>query len=227
MNRLSARHLPQQEFSSKPIGVAAAMLEKMSFPYELPVLPYPTDALSPVISEKTLRFHYDKHHQGYVDALNKAIGDTEFQDMPIRELIRSTAGKPDKETIFNNAAQAWNHAFYWDSLSPRGGGEPPAALKPMIESSFGSVQAFKQALTEVAMTQFGSGWAWLVLDGQKLRVEKTGNADNPLVRGQIPLLAIDVWEHAYYLDYQNQRRDHVAGVIENLLNWDLAAGNLA
>jgi len=227
MNSLSARHPLQGEFPSEPTGVATAMLESMAFPYDLPVLPYPTDALSPVISEKTLRFHYDKHHQAYIDALNKAIDDTEFQAMTLKSLIRTTAGKPDKDVIFNNAAQAWNHAFYWDSLSPRGGGEPPAMLKQMIEASFGSVQACKKALAEAAMSQFGSGWAWLVLGDKKIRVVKTGDADNPMTRGQVPLLAIDVWEHAYYLDYQNRRKDYVSGVIEDLLNWDFAASNLA
>lgn len=227
MNSLPARYPLQRDFPLEPIGVATAMLESMAFPYELPALPYPTDALSAVISEKTLRFHYDKHHKAYIDALNKAIDDTEFQAMPLRALILATAGKPDKDVIFNNAAQTWNHAFYWDSLSPGGGGEPPAMLKQMIEASFGSVQACRQALTEAAMSQFGSGWAWLVLDSKKLRVVKTGDADNPMIRGQIPLLAIDVWEHAYYLDYQNRRKDYVAGVIEDLLNWDFAASNLA
>lgn len=207
-------------------GVSTAMLEHMGFPYELPALPYALDALSPFISETTLRFHYGKHHQAYIDALNKAIDDTEFQAMPLKALIRATAGKPDQAALFNNAAQTWNHAFYWDSLSPEGG-EPPPALKRMIEASFGSVEACKQALTEAAVTQFGSGWAWLVLDGKTISVMKTGGADNPLTRGVTPLLAVDVWEHAYYLDYQNRRKDHVAGVIEKLLNWNFAASNLA
>jgi len=205
---------------------STAMLEHMGFPYELPALPYALDALSPFISETTLRFHYGKHHQAYIDALNKAIDDTEFQAMPLKALIRATAGKSDQAALFNNAAQTWNHAFYWDSLSPEGG-EPPPALKRRIEASFGSVEACKQALTEAAVTQFGSGWAWLVLDGKTISVMKTGGADNPLTRGVTPLLAVDVWEHAYYLDYQNRRKDHVAGVIEKLLNWNFAASNLA
>lgn len=206
---------------------STTMLEHLGFPYELPALPYALDALSPFISETTLRFHYGKHHQAYIDALNKAIDDTEFQAMPLKALIRATAGKPDQAALFNNAAQTWNHAFYWDSLSPEGGGEPPPALKRMIEASFGSVEACKQALTEAAVTQFGSGWAWLVLDGKTIRVMKTGGADNPLTRDVTPLLAVDVWEHAYYLDYQNRRKDHVAGVIEKRLNWNFAASNLA
>lgn len=213
--------------ASDHAGVSTAMLEHLSFPYELPALPYALDALSPFISETTLRFHYGKHHQAYIDALNKAIDDTEFQAMPLKALIRATAGKPDQAALFNNAAQTWNHAFYWDSLTPEGGGEPPRALKRMIEASFGSVEACKQALTEAAVTQFGSGWAWLVLDGKTIRVMKTGEADNPLTRGVTPLLAVDVWEHAYYLDYQNRRKDYVAGVIEKRLNWNFAASNLA
>ncbi|MDO9007158.1 MAG: superoxide dismutase [Thiobacillus sp.] len=203
------------------------MLENMAFPYDLPALPYPQDALSPYISETTLRFHYGKHHQTYIDALNRAIDDTEFQAMPLKALIRATAGKAEQTALFNNAAQTWNHAFYWDSLAPAGGGEPPPALKRMIEASFGSVEACKQALSEAAMTQFGSGWAWLVLDGKKISVMKTNGADNPLTCDKTPLLAIDVWEHAYYLDYHNRRKDHVVSVIDKLLNWNFAASNLA
>lgn len=213
--------------SSDHAGISTAMLEHMGFPYELPALPYPLDALSPFISETTLRFHYGKHHKTYIDALNKAIDDTEFEAMPLRALIQATAGKPEQATLFNNAAQAWKHAFYWDSLAPGGAGEPPPMLKRMIDASFGSVEACKQALTEAASTHFGSGWAWLVLDGRKISVVKTRDADNPLTRGMTPLLAIDVWEHAYYLDYQNRRKDHATGVIEHLINWNFAASNLA
>jgi superoxide dismutase, Fe-Mn family len=217
---------PQAGPDSGRAATSTARLENTGFPYELPALPYAEDALSPFISDTTLRFHHGKHHQAYIDALNKAIDDTEFEAMPLRALIRATAGKLEHAAIFNNAAQAWNHAFYWDSLSPRGGGDPPAALKKMIDASFGSVAACKQALAEAAVAQFGSGWAWLVLDGKTLSVAKTGNADNPLIHGLTPLLAIDVWEHAYYLDYQNRRKDHVAGVVEKLIHWDFAAGNL-
>lgn len=222
-----ARHPLQRNFPTEPVGIATAMLESMAFPYVLPVLPYPTGALSPVISERTLRLHYDNHHQAYIDALNRAIEGTEFQAMPLKSLIQATAGKPGLEVIFDNAAQAWNHAFYWDSLSPRGGGDPPAILKQMIEASFGSVEACRRALTEAAMARFGAGWAWLVLEGRKVSVVKTADADTPMIRGLVPLLAIDVWEHAYYLDYHNRRKDHVAGVIEDLINWDFAASNLA
>ncbi len=147
--------------------------------YVLPPLPYAEDALAPVISANTISFHYGKHHKGYVDNLNKLIAGTEFAGLPLEKIITQTAGKADKIAIFNNAAQAWNHAFYWNSLTPNGGGEPPAALKVKIEASFGSVDACKKELAAAATTQFGSGWAWLVLDGDKLKVIKTSNADSP------------------------------------------------
>ncbi len=215
------------DVSLAPSWISTAMLENMRFPYELPALPYALDELSPFISENTLRFHHGRHHQAYIDALNQAIDDTEFEAMPLRALIRATAAKTGHAAVFNNAAQAWNHAFYWDSLRPPGGGEPPPVLRQMIEASFGSVAACKEALTDAAVTQFGTGWAWLVLEDGRIRVMKTGEADNPLTRAAIPLLAIDVWEHAYYLDYQNRRKDHVAGVVDHLLNWDFAASHLA
>jgi superoxide dismutase, Fe-Mn family len=193
----------------------------------LPTLPYADNSLEPVISAKTISFHYGKHHKGYVDNLNKLIAETEFADMPLEKIITETAGKADKTAIFNNAAQAWNHAFYWQCLKPKGGGEPPSVLKKKIEASFGSLDACKKELTTAATTQFGSGWAWLVLDGAKLKVVKTGNADLPLTKGTKPLLTIDVWEHAYYLDYQNRRADYVIAVLDKLINWDFAAENFS
>jgi Fe-Mn family superoxide dismutase len=228
LQRLS-RPAPRDALSAaaqETCGISTAMVEAMRFPYELPALPYARDALSPFISETVLRFRR-KHHQAYIDALNQAIDDTEFQAMPIRAIIRATAGKPGQTAIFSNAAQTWNHAFYWDSLTPQGGGDPPHALKRMIEASFGTVAACTLELAQAAMTPFGTGWAWLVLDDGKISVMKTGEADNPLTRGMTPLLAIDVWEHAYYLDYQNRRKDYVAGVIDRLINWNFAARNLA
>jgi Fe-Mn family superoxide dismutase len=194
--------------------------------YVLPPLPYAQDALEPIISAKTISFHYGKHHKAYVDNLNKAIVGTEFAGMPLEKIIIETAGKADKAAIFNNASQAWNHMFYWNSLTPNGGGEPPAALKQKIEASFGSVDACKKELATAATTQFGSGWAWLVLDGDKLKVIKTSNADSPLTKGMKPLLTIDVWEHAYYLDYQNRRVDYVNAVLDKLINWNFAAENI-
>ncbi len=193
----------------------------------LPALPYPENALEPVISARTIGFHYGKHHKGYLDNLNKLIANTELADLPLEKIITATAGKSEKTAIFNNAAQSWNHNFYWKGLKPKGGGEPPAALKKQIETSFGSLEACKKELATAAMTQFGSGWAWLVRDGQKLKVIKTANADTPLEKGMKPLWVIDVWEHAYYLDYQNRRADYVSAVLEKLMNWDFIAKNLS
>jgi Fe-Mn family superoxide dismutase len=194
--------------------------------FVLPPLPYAENALEPVISAKTIGFHYGKHHKGYVDNLNKLVVDTEFAGMPLEEIITATAGKADKAAVFNNASQAWNHTFYWNSLVQNGGGEPPAVLKTKIEASFGTVDACKKELAVAATTQFGSGWAWLVLDGDKLKVVKTGNADSPLTKGMKPLLVIDVWEHAYYLDYQNRRADYVSALLDKLINWNFVADNL-
>ncbi len=195
-------------------------------PHALPPLPYADDALAPVISAQTIGVHHGKHHKAYVDNLNKLIAGTDLADAPLEKIIAATAGKADKAAIFNNAAQVWNHTFYWQSMRPQGGAIP-AALKDKIEASFGGVDAFKKELAAAAVSQFGSGWAWLVADGGKLRIVKTGNADCPLTQGLRPLLTIDVWEHAYYLDYQNRRADYVNAVIEKLLYWEFAAGNLA
>ena len=193
----------------------------------LPPLPYADNALDPVISTNTISFHYGKHHKGYVDNLNKLIAETEFADMTLEKIITKTAGKADKTAIFNNAAQAWNHTFYWRSLKPKGGGEPPAALKKKIEASFGTLDVCKKELATAAMAQFGSGWVWLVLDGGNIKMVKTANADLPLIKkGLKPLLTIDVWEHAYYLDYQNRRADYVNAVLDKLINWNFAAENL-
>jgi Fe-Mn family superoxide dismutase len=192
----------------------------------LPPLPYSVDALEPVISAKTLSFHHGKHHNAYVENTNKLIVGTELADLPLDQIVTATVGKAGRESIFNNAAQAWNHGFYWHCLTPRGGGQPPTALKNKMESAFGSVDACKKELANSAVAQFGSGWAWLALEGSNLKVVKTANADTPFARGLTPLLAIDVWEHAYYLDYQNKRVDHVNAVIDKLMNWQFAAGNL-
>jgi superoxide dismutase, Fe-Mn family len=196
--------------------------------HALPSLPYPENALEPVISAKTIGFHYGKHHKGYVDVLNKLTANTEYADMMLEKIIAATAGKADTTPIFNAAAQIWNHTFYWSSLKPRSGGKPTGELAKRIDASFGNFDTFKTELTQAATGQFGSGWAWLVQDGEKLKVVKTANANNPLTEtGVKPLLTIDVWEHAYYLDYQNKRADYVAAVIEKLLNWDFVAENLA
>jgi len=187
----------------------------------LPDLPYAQNALEPVISARTLEFHYGKHHQGYVNKLNDAIKGTPMEGMSLEEIIAATANDAGQAGVFNNAAQVWNHSLYWKSLKP-GGSPMPAELTAAIEQSFGSVDEFKSQLAQAAGSQFGSGWAWLVKEGDSLKVVKTSNAQCPLTAGQTPLLTIDVWEHAYYLDYQNRRGDYVAAVIDKLLNWEFA-----
>ena len=195
--------------------------------HALSPLPYGPEALAPVISAKTLSYHYGQHHKGYVDKLNGLLAGTAFADLPLKELIVRTAGKPEHTDIFNNAAQAWNHTFYWRSLrAPQGADQLPMALAQRINAAFGDLAALKRDLANAAISQFGSGWAWLVLDGENLRVMKTGNSDNPLPQRLKPLLAIDVWEHAYYLDYQNRRAEHVHALIDRLLNWNFATDNL-
>jgi superoxide dismutase, Fe-Mn family len=192
----------------------------------LPPLPWAENALEPVVSAKTISFHYGKHHKTYVDTVNKLITGTEYADMTLERLIGATAGKTDKAGIFNNAAQVWNHTFYWNSLRPKGGGEPPALLRQKIEAAFGSVDACKKELSAAAVAQFGSGWAWLVADAGKLKIVKTADAETPITRGLKPLLTVDVWEHAYYLDYQNKRADYVNAVLDKLINWEFAEKNL-
>ena len=225
--------LGRRDFLMAAAGTAAALATgtvcrtaRAASPLALPPLPYAENALEPVISAKTISFHYGKHHKTYVDNLNKLAAGTEYADMPLEKIIAATAGKPEKTAIFNNAAQAWNHTFYWNSMKPGGGGDPPAALKQRIEASFGSVDACKKELAAAAVSQFGSGWAWLVLDGDKLKVVKTANANDPLTTGVTPLVTVDVWEHAYYLDYQNRRADYVGAVLDKLINWEFALRNL-
>uniref|UniRef100_Q3ARZ5 Superoxide dismutase n=1 Tax=Chlorobium chlorochromatii (strain CaD3) TaxID=340177 RepID=Q3ARZ5_CHLCH len=195
--------------------------------YQQPPLPYADTALEPHISANTLSFHYGKHHVTYITNYNNLVAGTPFESMSLEEVIMQTANDAAKVAIFNNAAQAWNHTFYWNCLSPNGGGKPTGALADKIEADFGSFDKFKEELKNAAVTQFGSGWAWLVLEGETLKIVKTGNAQTPLTSAQKPLLTIDVWEHAYYLDFQNRRPDYVSAVIENLLNWEFAAANFA
>jgi len=211
---------------SKPLDPAKASSGDTPATHFLPPLPYPSNALEPVISAKTVSFHYGKHHKDYVDKLNKLVTGTPFAELSLEALILRTAGKPEHVAVFNNAAQAWNHSFYWRSLSPGGAKNLPAALNGLVRTSFGDVSALKEELAKAATDQFGSGWAWLVLDGTELRVTRTGNGDDPLPTHMKPLLAIDVWEHAYYLDYQNRRADHVHAILDNLINWEFAARNL-
>jgi len=191
--------------------------------FTLPKLPFDYDALSPHMSADTLKFHHDKHHKAYVDKLNKAIEGTPYAQLSLGEIVQKSWRK-DSE-VFNNAGQHWNHSFFWQCLTPDGGGQPTGDLKRQIEKDFGDVAAFQKEFADKAVKQFGSGWAWLVLDGQTLRVVTTSNADSPLTTPQRALLTLDVWEHAYYLDYQERRPDHLAAAIGNLLNWDFAAQN--
>ena len=193
---------------------------------DLPPLPYPKDALAPVISTQTLEFHHGKHHQAYVTNTNKLIAGTDLESADLETLIRKTAGDPAKAGLFNNAAQVWNHTFYWHCLKPNGGGKPTGAIAGRIQADFGSYEKFLEDFKNAAVTQFGSGWAWLALAGGKLEILKTANADTPLVHGKKALLTVDVWEHAYYLDYQNRRPDYVAAVLEKLVNWEFVNSQL-
>ena len=208
------------------MATASASAASASGSIVLPPLPWAENALEPVVSAKTISFHYGKHHKTYVDTVSKMIAGTEFADMTLETLIGATAGKTDKAGIFNNAAQVWNHTFYWNSLRPKGGGEPPSMLKQKIEAAFGSVDACKKELSAAAVAQFGSGWAWLVADAGTLKIVKTADAETPIIHGVKPLLTVDVWEHAYYLDYQNKRVDYVNAVLDKLINWDFAEQNL-
>lgn len=192
----------------------------------LPKLPFEKDALEPHISSKTLDFHYGKHHNGYVTNLNKLIEGTELSEETLESIIKKTSGKDDKTAIFNNAAQVWNHTFYWHSIKPAGGGIPNGPVAKKIDTDFGSYDIFAQKFKEAALGQFGSGWAWLVQKDGKLEIIKTSNADTPIAKGIKPLLTADVWEHAYYLDYQNKRADYLDSFIKNLINWDFVNANL-
>ncbi|PQA87319.1 superoxide dismutase [Hyphococcus luteus] len=194
---------------------------------ELPDLPYSMSALSPHISKKTLEFHHDKHHAAYVDKTNAAIKGTALDDASIEEIVKAAAEKGD-QGLFNNAAQTWNHTFYWNSMAPKGGGKPKGDIAAAIDDAFGGYDGFKDAFSDAGATQFGSGWAWLVAKDGKLEVRKTLNAETPLTEaGVTPLLTMDVWEHAYYLDYQNKRPDYIATFLDKLVNWDFANENLS
>ncbi|MBD2104641.1 superoxide dismutase [Leptolyngbya sp. FACHB-261] len=193
--------------------------------YELPPLPYDYKALEPYISSGTLEFHHDKHHAAYVTNYNKLVQDAGLAEHPIEEVIKVSFKDPSKAGIFNNGAQAWNHTFYWSSMKPGGGGTPTGPLADKINADFGSFDKFKEEFKAAGATQFGSGWAWLVLDNGTLKVTKTLNAENPIAQGQTPLLTMDVWEHAYYLDYQNKRPDYIATFLDNLINWEFATAN--
>jgi Fe-Mn family superoxide dismutase len=191
----------------------------------LPDLPYAQDALEPHISANTLSFHHGKHHNAYVTKTNELISGTDLENVSIEEISQAAHDKGD-QGLFNQAAQVWNHTFYWNSMSPNGAGEPTGDIADKIKEDFGSYEEFANAFKTAGATQFGSGWAWLVLDGGKLKVEKTPNAGTPLVEGKTPLITMDVWEHAYYLDYQNRRPDYMGAFLGSLINWDFANANL-
>ncbi len=195
--------------------------------FELPPLPYDQDALeSSGMSARTLEFHYGKHHAAYVNTLNNLVKDTELADKSLEEIIKATYKASDKAAVFNNAAQVWNHTFYWNGIKPNGGGNPSGELEQKINASFGSLDKFKEEFKNAGGTQFGSGWAWLIKDGDTLKVVKSPNAENPIAYGQTPLLTMDVWEHAYYLDYQNSRPNFMQNFVDHLINWDFVAQNL-
>jgi superoxide dismutase, Fe-Mn family len=195
--------------------------------FELPPLPYDKSALEPHVSAKTLEFHHGKHHQAYVTNLNNLVKDTPMANQSLEEIIKATAKDESKAGIFNNAAQVWNHTFFWNSMKPKGGGKPSGDLAAKIDQAFGGLDKFKEQFKTAAVGQFGSGWAWLVGDGGQLKITKTPNAVNPMSQGQTALLTCDVWEHAYYLDYQNRRPDFVQSFLDNLVNWDFVAKNLS
>ncbi|MBJ7306407.1 MAG: superoxide dismutase [Acidimicrobiia bacterium] len=190
--------------------------------FELPALPYAQDALAPTISAETMEYHYGKHHQTYVDNLNKAVAGTADENASLEDIIMKAEGP-----LFNNAAQVWNHTFFWNCLSPNGGGQPTGAIADRIAADFGGYDAFRAQITDAGLTQFGSGWAWLVEKDGKLAIMKTPNADLPMKHGAKALCTIDVWEHAYYIDYRNARAKFIEVVLDNLINWDFVNANLA
>jgi Fe-Mn family superoxide dismutase len=192
----------------------------------LPDLPYAKNALEPHISARTLEFHHDKHHKTYVDTGNKLIAGTDLENLDAEAIVKKVVGDASKVGIFNNAAQTWNHSFYWQCMKANGGGKPTGQIAPKIDADFGSYEKFAEELKNAGLTQFGSGWAWLVLKNGKLEITKTPNADTPIAHGVKPLLVVDVWEHAYYLDYQNRRADYLQTFIDKLINWDFVNSGL-
>ncbi len=189
--------------------------------FDLPPLPYQLNALEPYISESTMEYHYGKHHKAYVDNLNKLIKGTKFENMTLEDIIVESAKNPEYSGVFNNAAQTWNHTFFWNTMQPNGGKEPTGELKKKIDRDFGSYDNFRSEFTSAATSQFGSGWAWLAEDKNgKLQIMKTANGDNPIAHGLIPIIGLDVWEHAYYLDYQNRRVDYINNYLNHLIKWN-------
>lgn len=192
----------------------------------LPELPFKTDAFEPLISSRTFDIHYGKHHAGYVKKTKDLIAGSPYESMEIEDIIKGSARKADEKNIFNNSAQVWNHTFFWQSLSVGGGGAPEGVLKTMIDDSFGSYANFREVFIAVATSHFGSGWVWLVQDGSQLRIFSTSDAYNPIVDNLNPLIVLDVWEHAYYLDYQNRRHEFVELFVDKMIHWQFALDNL-
>ena len=194
--------------------------------FELPKLDYPKNGLSPVMSEETLDLHYGKHHQTYVTNLNNLIKDTEYANISLEEILKKTANDSTKSGIFNNAGQHWNHLLFWKCMKPKGGGTMPTKLEKKIIEDFGSIEKFKTEFIQAGVTQFGSGWAWLALDNNKLVVTKSSNASNPIVNNLKPILGCDVWEHAYYVDFKNRRPDYIKAFLDDLVNWEYVSSLL-
>lgn len=194
--------------------------------FELPSLPYPDTALEPYYSARTLSFHHGKHHKAYVDNLNKLLPESGFEGKTLEEIILAASAAGGQPGLFNNAAQVWNHTFFWNCMRPGGGGRPAGPLAERIDAAFGGYDKFAEQFKAAAVGRFGSGWGWLVLDGGDLKIMSTANADTPLAQGKAALLTVDVWEHAYYLDYQNRRPDFVQTFLEHLVNWDFVEQNL-
>ena len=207
-------------------GFPTAVSAQTKGPFELPPLPYAENALAPVISPGTIGFHYGKHHRTYVDNLNGMVKNTPYEKMSLEEVVKASAAVSGQAAIFNNAAQVWNHTFYWNGMKAGGGGKPAGEIGKRIDRDFGSYENFRKEFVGAALGQFGSGWAWLATDGKSLKVMKTPNAENPITQGLTPLLTIDVWEHAYYLDYQNRRKDFVDVSLDKLVNWAFVEKNL-
>jgi Fe-Mn family superoxide dismutase len=201
-------------------------VQEISMTFELPPLPFSPQALEPHMSARTLEFHHGKHHKAYVDTTNKLVAGTPLEKSSLEDIIGATAKDGTKQALFNAAAQVWNHTFFWHSLMPKGGGKPKGEVLQALDQSFGGYDKFREEFKTACVGQFGSGWGWLVLDGDKLRVQKTPNAVNPLSQGNTALLTCDVWEHAYYLDFQNRRPDFVDAFLDHLVNWDQVAMRL-
>ena len=194
--------------------------------FELPSLPYASDALAPYMSSETLDFHHGKHHQTYVTNLNNLVKDSDMQDASLEDVVIKSSKDASMAGIFNNAGQHWNHILFWQCMKPNGGGAMPSELENRISSDFGSVDQFKEAFVQAGTTQFGSGWAWPAIDNGKLVVTKSANASNPLVEGMKPILGCDVWEHSYYIDYRNKRPDYLKAFLDNMVNWEFVSSQL-